>query len=302
LTAQAVSVRPVRPADVEAIVDLVQGKEFTLGQPRDALRLVFDHPWSPDRPHAGFVMTAGDRIVGVYGVIFSTRLVDGRAHRFANHTTWYVEPEYRRHGRLLLQAAMSLEDCTMVVLTASPRTAQTLERAGWEVVSARKLFFGPLARPLTALARGGEILDSAPRIASVLAGEHRRILDDHLPFACSHYLVKERDRYCYVVTKRRWEKGWFLPRIAPGPLRARRYPVSDVLYVSDPDVAMRHWLPLRWRMARRERTVGVTVEESFLGGLAPAAASLPHRIHVYGRRTDPRTIDGLYSEFVLLPH
>jgi hypothetical protein len=302
VTSSAVSVRGVLPGDIAQAVDLLKDQEFTQGNPPDLLRRVFDYPWTPDRPFSGFVLTDGDRIVGCAGLIFSTRTIDGRAVRFANATTWYVELGYRRHSLLMMRAALAIPDVTQIVLSASPHTAPILEKLGFEVISRRRLFFGPVAQPGTALARGAEIRDGATRVAEVLGEEHLRILRDHQPFDCHHYAVTEGGRTCYLVTKRRWERGWFLPRIVPRGLRRRRYPVSDVLYVSEPEMALRHWLPLRWRMARRERTVGVTVEESFLGGLAPPAASTPHRIHVHGLRTDPRTIDGLYSELVLLPH
>lgn len=301
-TTEPASVRPLRPDDVNAVVDLVGEQEFARGQSRDALRLLFDYPWSPDKPNTGYVLTVGDTIVGAAGLVYSTRTIDGCEHRFANTTTWYVAPEYRRYSHLMMKTALSLEDYTLVSLSAAPHVAQTLEKAGFEVLSRRRLFFGPFAGPLTALARDGQILDAEPEVARVLSDEHRRILEDHLPFGCRHYVVKERDRYCYLVTRRRWEKGWFLPRVAPDRLRERRYPVSDVLFVSDAAVALRHWLPLRWRMMRRERSVGVTAEESFLGDLAPAAVSTPHRIHVLRRRTPPRSIDALYSERVLLTH
>ncbi len=295
-----VAVRPLRREDVPQVVDLVSAQEFAQGQPREAFFRIFDYPWTPDRPHSGFVLTAGGKIVGAAGTIFSTRTIDGREHRFVNTSTFFVAPEYRRYSLLVMKAVLGLQDHALVTLTASPEMSQLLEKIGFEVVSRRRLFFGPLSRPLAGLLRGGQILDAEREIAGALLPEHLRIHRDHQGLGCGHYVVKDGDRYCYLVTKRRREKGWFLPRFLPSRLRRRRWPVSDVLFVSDPEIAMRHWLPLRWRVARREGTVGVAVEESFLGAFAPKATFTPHHVHVYRRRTDPRSIDALYSELVLL--
>jgi predicted RNA binding protein YcfA (HicA-like mRNA interferase family) len=298
--ANGVRVRPLGPQDVGAVVDLVHKADFAHDRPPDVLRRLFDYPWARDQPNRGFVLTAGDQIVGCVGAIYSIRHIDGQEHHFCNTSTWYVEPDYRRYSLLLLTALMGLRQHTLVTLTASPEVAQVLEKIGFEVISSHRLFFGPSPRLVTLPAHGAQILDSEPEIAMVLSDEHRRILHDHLPFGCRNYVLKERDGYSYVVTKQRWEKGWFLPRLVPKRLRQRRYPVTDVLFISDQPIATRHWRRLQRRMMRRERTLGVTVEESFLGPRPPAAIKTPHHVHVYRRRTEPRSIDALYSELVLL--
>lgn len=292
-----VRVRLLLREDVPAVLDLVTRQEFARGLAPAALRRVFDYPWTPERPHGGFVLVADERIVGCTGVIFSRRVIEGREHGFANTTTAFVEPEYRGYSLLLMKAVMELQDWTLVTLTASPEVARVLERIGFEVVSRRRLAWSPFALPFSG--GGVTILDQPSEIEPLLDDAQRRVLRDHLPW-CGHYLVNEGARRCYVVTRRRHEKGWFLPRIFPRRLRARYWAVSDLLHVSDPAVAVRHWAALRRRIGWRERSLAITAEESFLGGLAPDARSTPHHVHAYRRRTDPRTIDGLYSELVLL--
>ena len=198
----------------------------------------------------------------------------------------------------MLKAAFALPDQVLVALSASEHVAHILEASGFRVVSERRLFLG--LPPLRELARGADILEDAREIEGVLTDEHRRILRDHLPLGCRHWVVREGSRYCYLVTKRRREKGWFLPRVLRARLRGRRFPVTDVFFASDPAIAMRHWGRLWWRMVRRDRTVGVTAEESFLGGLARPTASLPHHVHVHPADTPTHWVDALYSELLFL--
>lgn len=295
---EPVEVRPLEAADVPAVLALVCRQEFAEGQPQGALRRVFEAAWAPDRPHSGFVLRSAGRIVGCFGLIFSARVVDGRRVRFANATTWFVEPPFRRHARRLLAACQAIDDCTLTALSASPHVSDVIEAAGFEVVSRRRLFYGPPLWPLDWVRR--RVLDDPHAIAGLLDEEHRRILEDHLPYGLGHFLVREGERYAYVVAKRRWEKGWFLPRLAPRTLRLRSYPVSDLFFVSDPSLAIRQWGHLQSHMMIRQRTVGVAVEESFLGGLAPKARSTPHHVHAYHRNCSLRSIDALYSELVFL--
>lgn len=295
---EQVDVRPLSAGDVPAVLDLVCRQEFAEGQPPGALRQVLEAPWMADRPHSGFVLEAGGRIVGCFGLVFSTRVVDGRPVRFANATTWFVERPFRRHARRLLEACLALEGCAITALSASAHVCEVFEAKGFEVVSRRRLFYGPPSSPLAWVRR--RVLDDPRAIAGLLGEEHRRILEDHLPYGLGHFLVREGERYCYLVAKRRMEKGWFLPSRAPPRLRLHAYPVSDVFFVSDPSMAVRQWAHLRSHMMLRQRTVGVTVEESFLGGLAPRARSTPHHLHVFPPGTPPRSIDALYSELVFL--
>jgi hypothetical protein len=295
--AEPVRVRPLLPGDVDAVVSMVCAQEFTEGFARETIRRSFDYPWTPERPHSGFVLQAGDRIVGCLGVIFSSRLRAGREERYGNTTTWYVEPSHRRYGLQLLTAAMQLEGVTLLTLSASEVAAAVLERLGFQVVSRRALFFGPLSGPFAASLRT-RIRTSPAELEERLPPEHLRILRDHRPFACGHYLVEEGGRSCYVVTARWREKGWFLPAAAPARLRLHQWRVSRVLYVSDPELARRHWLALRWRMMIRERSVGVVVPEALLGPNPPEARATPRRFHAYRRGGAPAPADALYSELV----
>jgi hypothetical protein len=293
-----VRVRPFVLEDLEAVLDLVCAQEFTRGQSRAALRRVFDHPWG-EKESMGYVLAAGDRVVGCLGVTFIRRLSEGRERRYGSATTWYVDPAYRRHSRILLKAVLATPDTTLVALSASDHVARILEATGFEAMSRRRLFFH--AWPLAGLLRRGPAIVNAPEeVLAALSPAHARIHRDHLLVGCRTHLLREDGRTCFLVTRRRMEKGWFLPPILPGRLRRRRWPVSDVFHVSDPALAVRHWAALRRRICRQDRSLGLVVEEAFLDGYAPATAAAPHRLYAYPHGTPRRDVDALYSELVLL--
>jgi hypothetical protein len=304
ISTRQAQVRPLRRDDVAEVVDLVRRQAFAHEHPPEVLGRLFDYAWSTGGADTSFVLTSDDRIVGCLLGISSERVFEGQAYRVCQSSTWYVEPEFRGVSLQLLAAQMALKEYTITNLTASPEVGRMLERIGFEVVSRNRLFFGPLAGPARrALSPGGaRILDTPREIEGVVAAEHRTILSDHLPHGCGHYVVRRGEAYCYVVTKRRPLKGeWFLPRWLPAGLRWRTYPMSDLMFLSDPEIALDHWGRLRRHIQRRERTIGLTVEESFLGPGAPRATRIPHPLYVFRRRTPVRSIDTLYSEFVLLP-
>jgi hypothetical protein len=300
--AARVQVRHLVAADYGPVVDLMRRQEFAEGLSAETLHRMFDYSWDGDRDDRGFVLDDGGRIVGFLVVAYSRRRVDGRDVGFCNMGSWYVEPPYRASSLALLRSLLALDDLTIWNLTANSTVRAIMEKHGFEVISRERFFCGPGA----ALARGAspacKVLDDPKVIEAIVSEEHRRILRDHLPYGCGHYALAEDGDYCFVVTKRRPLSGqWFLPRWLPRRVVLRNYPVSDLLHVSEPGLAQKHWARLQRRVMRRERTVGLTAEGSFLGFEPPRAVRIPHEVHVYRRRTDVRAIDALYTEIIFLP-
>jgi hypothetical protein len=149
--------------------------------------------------------------------------------------------------------------------------------------------------PVTAACRGIGTL-RAPNILTVprairqnLPEAHQRILDDHLPYACRHYLVRDGLDVTYVVTKRRWRASF--PQL----------PITEVLYVSDHTAFQRHFHYLVGRICVAERCVGMAVDRALLGGNVPKGGIFRAR-HRLGKGDDIELAarDSLYSEMVLL--
>lgn len=302
-TTRSVQIRPLGKADIEQVIRLIGAQEFAQEHPHDVLRRLFDHPWAPDESDFGLVLTAGDKIVGALVAIYSRRTIDGQLHRFCNLGSWYIDPDYRRHSIPMLRTFMAREEYTLTSFSPAPHVCKLGEKLGWRPLGRNRLFWRRRFTSAFQIKRRVEVLSSPQAIEGLLTEEDRQILREHLPYACGHYLLTAKDRYCYIVTKRRPIKGQlFLPRWFPSRLRRRRFPVTDLISISNPALALRHWDSLLHQITRCESTIGLTVEESFLGpAVPPGAHKIPHDYYVYRLRTDPRHVNTLYTELVLLP-
>ena len=140
---------------------------------------------------------------------------------------------------------------------------------------------------------------SAP---GTLTAEQETIRRDHEPYGCRFLVVRQGDRNCFVVTKRRRYRGeWLWPSVSISRIRGRYFPVTDVLHVSNPAVAAASWGRLVAHVCRLDRTVGLTCTASFLVLAAPRGTAIPQRLLVYGRTTSIESLDKLYTEQVILP-
>jgi acetoacetyl-CoA synthetase len=310
---QCVVARTVDPRDIEAVIELVRSDDFAHEHSPETLRKLFTYQWMPDKPNLGFVLSHGARIVGFIGTIYSDRHIQGRSYRMCNLSTLCLHPDYRgrqpragctgtQFSQLLLDKVLSSGDFTITGFSANHAASRLLESLGFERISDRKLVFRPGANLGTLFSRRSRILDDPDQILPLLDDDHQAILRDHLPYPCGHYLVLEDGRYSYIVTKHYRVRrsivlgDWPVERIRKGYFLG-----SDVLYMSDPALALRHWERLKWRIMRRERTVALLADEWMFGPDAPAGAAIPRPVHVFGRKMEPRQIDKLYSEFIILP-
>jgi len=120
-------VRPLVRKDKEEAIRLVTEGFYPRHQPGH-----FDHwflyAWMQKVPHYGFALIHDEKIVGVFGAIFSEREYDGRVEKFCNMTSWYVVPAYRGAGLKHLMAFVSLApEFTLTNLTA-PKVVVTILR------------------------------------------------------------------------------------------------------------------------------------------------------------------------------
>jgi N-acetylglutamate synthase-like GNAT family acetyltransferase len=311
---EEVVVRNAELHDIQAIIELVRNDEFAREHSREALHKLFTYDWMPEKPNLGCVLTHGGRLIGFVGMIYSNRRIQGRSHRMCNLSTLCLHPDYQGRKRrtagggplyshLLAKVALAAADLTFTAFSASRAAGRLVESFGFERINNRKLVFRPGANLSTLFSGRARILDDPDQILPLLDDDHRAILRDHLPYPCGHYVVLEGGRYSYIVTKRyRVRRSTVLGDWPVERIRKGYFLGSDVLYISDPALALRHWERLKWRIIRRERTVALLADEWMLGPDAPGGVAIPRTVYVRGRKVEPQYIDKLYSELVILPH
>jgi hypothetical protein len=282
--APTVTLGPLRTDDLPEVGRFLQehlNPRLSAPQWADSLRPT----WETEEPDHGFVLHAGDRVVGVYGAFYAHRRLAGRTEKFCNLAAWCVLDEYRAHSLRLLRAMLAQPGYTFTDLSPSGNVVPINERLGFVRLDTS----GALVANLPWSAAGRVLTDEAA-VQAALDARDQQIHRDHTRAgAARHVVVEAGGRTCYIVYRR---------------VRRKRLPLfARVLYVSDPEVfrsvAGRFYRHLLWRHAIpftlvERRVVGAPPWHSFaLRSSRPAM--------VRSSSVDPAEVDYLYSELTCVP-
>ena len=53
-------------------------------------RILFDYQWDTEEGHCGYALLDKGKVVGMLGMVFSERTIDGAVRKFCNLHTWWV--------------------------------------------------------------------------------------------------------------------------------------------------------------------------------------------------------------------
>jgi acetoacetyl-CoA synthetase len=290
-----ISVRPITPADIAEICDLLEHGFVRSGIPADGWRPLYTTNWLADNPTRGFVLTDGDRIVGHCGTIYSQREINGKTGIVCNFSGFYVAPAYRGRGlgATLVAAAVRDERITYTSVTPALPTQRVLQSLGFAILDRHVLLFPPGLNAET-LWRSRVDIDVNDRTVRASLGQaERRIYDDHASYDCLHMTARDAGGTAYLVVKRRLVKRR-LRRV-----RSAGIPLSQILYCSAPDVLARNLERIKLAIMWQQKTFGIAMNER----LFPKAPRAIRRKDIAQYRSPgftPNELDLLYSEFVLL--
>ena len=76
--------------------------------------------WPSARQDIGLGLFDGDSLAGFLGTIFADRVINGRTQRFCNLHSCFLKPDFRARSALLLFAALSEPDCTVLYASLEP--------------------------------------------------------------------------------------------------------------------------------------------------------------------------------------
>src|SRR5262249_16839599 len=88
-TKTRVELQPIQEGDGRKVADFLN-RHLNGNVSADAWARALDVPWTVAQPNAGFMLTAGDEVVGANIAFYSERVIDGRAERFCNLGAWCV--------------------------------------------------------------------------------------------------------------------------------------------------------------------------------------------------------------------
>jgi hypothetical protein len=228
----------------------------------------------------------GDRLVGVYGAIYSERTIRGKAERFCNLAAWGVLPEYRMHSLSLVRALLSQDGFHFTDLSPKPHVTKIMRLFKFEFLDTTWAVAPNL--PWRTRSATSSITSDPSEIARRLSGVDLRIYEDHRNLgSLRHVLISDGEAACHVVFHRNWRKG---------------IPTVTVLHVSNVEVLSRNHHILGGYFLVHQRAVLAIFEARLVS--KPPLLSLrtqsPHRKMFRSDTLVAEDIDNLYSEAVCL--
>lgn len=290
VTAQAtkarVELRPIEPGDVLAVGAFLT-EHLNAAVPAAAWARALDVPWDVDRPNAGFMLVAGERIVGVHLAFYSERVIAGRTERFCNLGAWTVLPEHRFHSLRLLKALLAQDGWHFTDLSPSGTVPAINERLGFAYLDTTTSLMPNVPWPSLP---GRTLVSSDPAVIErTLTGTELAVYRDHVATAAARHLVIVRgDAHCYVIWRKDRRKG--VPLFA------------SILHVSDPAVFAAATGSLGRHLLLRHGAAATLVERAVVGAAPRRSFTVasPRRKMFRSDELRPSHVDYLYSELTCL--
>ena len=126
--------REITTDDIAGVVDLLT-RGFHPARNRDfwvkALERLSTHPTPPGLPQLGYLLESEGTPVGVILLIFTTVHFNQKTWIQCNVSSWYVDPQFRVYGTMLISRALRFKHITYFNVTPDPRTFLILEAQGY---------------------------------------------------------------------------------------------------------------------------------------------------------------------------
>lgn len=252
-------------------------------------RNVFDYPWPTDEGHCGYALLEKGQVVGMLGMVFSKRVIDGETKKFCNLHTWWVREDHRGRSLALLRPILELDDYTITHFTPCDRVRAVSKRLGFKDLRAQLKILLPRKRSSTKHAADeSNLLFEESTIAESLSPSDRKILTDHLPYGCGNLLIRDGDRYCYLLYTH---------------VVRHRLPYCHVHYISDKAIFAKHEVRVRNALFTKHHIRFVAIDARIVSDMRfPLSFNFWAPAHGLYKSADipAEQIDNLYSDVVFL--
>lgn len=276
----AVLVRPIAREDLHRVGDYLH-RNLNRRLSPSAWAEAIVPPWPVDAPNHGFMLLAGNDVVGVNAAIYSSRVVRGERRDFCNMAALCVDEQARPHAVRLIRALLRQPGFHFTDLSPSGNVVELDRRLGFRPLPTATAVVVNLPR----LDRRFRLLTRPDDIAARVEGVDATVYADHRAAAAARHLVVTRgDAYCYVVFRKDRRKN--LPLFA------------TVLHVSDPDLFAAAFGVVSSHLLTRHGALCTLVEErvAVVGPVLSRMLAQPRPKMYKSDELVPADIDDLYSE------
>lgn len=281
---------PINDSDLPDVATFL-GTNFPPDTPPDEWAAAWQQTVNTDgsnAPNHGFMLRAGNEVVGAYPAIYSTRTINGRTEQFCNLAVWFTSPRYRHHSIRMLKAIIAQDGWHFTDLTPIEAVQKLNLRLGFKYLDTTTRLVPNLPWPW--LPNQVKVSSNPTLIDSSLTGEARTFYRDHARCKWARHLVLVKDdQSCYVQWRRERHKN--LPIF------------SSIRYVSNPAFLRQAYPVVGRHLLVRFGAVGTLVEDRVIGGkIHPSLAIRKAKARMYKSDTlHPENIDYLYSEITSAP-
>lgn len=279
-------VRPITEPDVASVSAFLHTHLNDRVAPSAWARLLTP-PWRSPADNRGFQLVLGDRVVGAYAAVYSTRQRGGETVQVCNLAAFCVLEEYRNQSLLLVRAMLKQKGYVFTDLSPSGNVVAMNERLGFQRLDTATRLTLNLGWPKR---RGIRISQDLDAIAGTVSGDDARIFADHRTApAANHVVVTEGGRYAYLMFRTD---------------RRKRLPIfATPLHVGgDRRLLERAWGAVAARLMVSHGLVATLAERRVLGFAPRLGVELAHpRARMFrgdGMASDD--VDYLYSELALV--
>ena len=265
----AIRCRQITETDVPGITALLArgfpSRDVQFWQ--DALAQLGARQPPADLPRYGYLLESGDKLVGAILLICAQVQTGEASLRRCNLSSWYVEPEFRSYGSLLVSRALAHKDVTFLNISAAPHTWPIIEAQGFCRYSDGVFVAVPALNGLFG-SSGVKILDARTRPTVGFDPSEQDILVQHADLGCiSLWCATSERAYPFVFRPRRVKK---------------LLPCAQLIYCRDVGDFVRFAGPLGRRLLRHGKPFAIV----------DANAPIPGLIGLYRRGSMPRYFKG----------
>lgn len=248
---------------------------------------IFNYKWNP-KDYVGYHLTnESNEIVGFMGLIFSTRIINGKTNKFCNVTSFIIKDGYRAFVTLFLLKLKNLDDYILTGLSPIRESYNLFKKIGFKILEEEYIII-PTINKITRNRGKYSFSNKETRNRSYL-----KILKDHKNLNCNYLILNIDGKECILIFR-------VVSQIHFGILikKILIFHINDVELFNETISIVLNEYYIRYGLFSviyvDRRFLQKKIRISFKRKL-----TVP-RIFKYNNKIDPRIIDELYSEHILL--
>ena len=206
--------REITEADIDAVAELLtrgfvgRSREYWMrGLRRQAAREVPD-----GYPRFGYMLDHGGMPAGVLLLLYTSRIIDGKAAIHCNLSSWYVDPAYRNYAPMLTSIAQRHKDVTYLNISPAHWTWPIIEAQGFRSYCSGLFFSVPVfSRPAPGMTV--ETVSSDTQSIAGLPEAEVELLRRHARYGCLSLVCRTAagEALPFILLPMRIRRGWIAP-------------------------------------------------------------------------------------------